>query len=268
MKWLLALLLAILSISRTAAFSPPKAWPPDASIITKPSPPKGDGVFAAESISAAAFVCQYHGRLLTLEQHDELYPDTFSDYCLRIGKEQYIDGQRSKHWSRLINHNEKGNLRVHANAEKRHAFFTAARDIVFGEELSFDYGVTYFIARGLAPAPGTESRNVAPPKQITWDTVRADAPPKIPRSNSEIRDLLMNDNENEESKKTSLLRGLDFYGIVWDDNDQDMLRLPVGFVPNEDGDNDSDLKYREFSYSTITSQELAGILETLRNETQ
>jgi len=259
--------------STSVAFSLPsksiKPWlqSADVSIVIQASPPKGSGVFAAQTIPKDTFISRYHGSILTLEQHEQLYPNSFPDYCLQIGNLTYIDGQNSQHFSRFINHNEFGNLKVHTNAQQRVAYFTALKDIAKGEELSFDYGVGFFIVRGIVPAKDTESRSLEPPERVGWDNVRANPPPVIPRSDVDVENVL-NGNQNEEEKKLSLLRALDFYGIDRDGHDgDDLLRLPVGFKENEDG-GEMELVYREFLFLELTSVQLAGFVTTLWRQLQ
>lgn len=226
-------------------------WPPEPKVFCGPSPPKGEGVFAAARISEGAFVCEYQGQLLTLEEEEEQYPDRFPDYCLRVSPTMSIDGQNSGHWSRLINHNENANLKLHTDAEKCTAHFTAKRDIPAGEELCFDYGVAYFIFRQITPSPGTESRSLEL-RQERLEDIEPVTPPPI--THEEIREL-MESNESPENKKSSLLRGMDFYGgVTWMEGDQ------VELLTHLDGTR------KIFSYSRLTLEELSLILETLWDE--
>ena len=104
--WLRTGLLLSLFLPMALALSNAGFLGPEAKVVAKPAPPKGDGVFAADKVSEGAFVCQYKGQLLTLEEEMELYPDRYPDYCLQLSPNLSIDGANSDHWSRLINHNQ------------------------------------------------------------------------------------------------------------------------------------------------------------------
>ena len=229
--------------------------PPEPKVIPKPVPQKGDGVFADEPIPEGSFVCRYHGTVLTVQEEEELYPDRYPEYCLRISPNLSIDGQNSGHWSRLINHNENANLKLHTDAEKRAAHFTAARDIQVGEELCFDYGVAYFIFRQITPAPGTESRSLDLAKESADKNQNIPLPSPPPRTPQEIQNLLESD-ETDETKQSMLMRGLDFYGgVSWGEID-DQVELLVSL----------DGTKRIYAYSKLKLDELGQILENLWNE--
>jgi hypothetical protein len=231
-------------------------WPSEPRVVTRLSPPKGDGVFADESISQGTFVCRYHGTVLTIEEEEELYPNRFPDYCLRISPSLSIDGQDSGHWSRLINHNEEANLKLHTDEDTQTAHFTAARAIDIGEELCFDYGVAYFIFRQITPAPGTESRSLEIPREKLGD-VPTEPLVSPPRDPAEIQKLLESD-DTIENKKSALMRGLDFYGgVVWMET-EDQVELLISF----------DGTKRTFAYSALSMDDLCQILEKLWRESQ
>lgn len=252
--------LLLLNIPLVIALTTPTPVPchPEVKVIAKPAPPKGDGVFAVEPISKGTFVCQYQGQLLTLDEELQLYPDQYPDYCLQISPERSIDGINSNHWSRLINHHfPNANLNLHTAEGTAH--FTAARDIATGEELCFDYGVAYFIFRNIVPAEGTESRSLELPKESAEEAAQA-AIPLTPTTPEEIKQYLLLESEDEESKKATLMRGLDFYAsVVWME-DGDTVEIPVSLNEGE--------QRETVSYSKVTVEYLAGILGTLWKESQ
>jgi SET domain-containing protein len=149
---------------------------------------KGLGAFAEADIPAGAHVCSYRGELLSRKEVLERYGTRGGEYLFELAEDIFIDGAETSHSSRFINHGyPAGNLlpapctgvslaaapaddrgshgppsasvsAPHAQQALRVDFF-AARAIHKGEELTFDYGVPYWVARGSGPAPGTDSRS-------------------------------------------------------------------------------------------------------------
>lgn len=120
----------------------------------RPAGPKGLGAYAPAAIEAGAFVCDYEGELLTLQQVEERYGYEAPQYLLGVEGGAFLDAAESAHASRYINHAEHGNLVVAPPGAR----FVAARPIAAGEELTFDYGLGYWAGRGDDPLPGTDSR--------------------------------------------------------------------------------------------------------------
>lgn len=148
---------------------------------------KGRGVFAAAAVAEGGFVCEYVGDVLSLAEVEEVYAgDSEPEYLFALphGAQQtahlYLDAAKSEHWSRYLNHAYEeasclvqavvgeescdgsrtgGGSGVGRNAGARLAI-RAARQIAVGEELTFDYGLSYWAARSIDPAPGTDSRRV------------------------------------------------------------------------------------------------------------
>ena len=63
-------------------------------------------------------------------------------------------GQHRFHAIWLRDNSQDIETRAPGNGQK----LIALRDIPENEELTFDYGVAYWVARGSGPAPGTDSR--------------------------------------------------------------------------------------------------------------
>lgn len=260
-KTTLTRILAGILITASDGFSIPVLkdgkWPQEISVFSKPVPPKGDGVFADQIITANTFVCQYHGEVLTLEEEERKYPDRYPDYCLQISPTLSIDGQDSGHWSRLINHDEKGNLQLHTDEDQRIAYFTANRDIDVDEELTFDYGVAYFIFRGITPAPGTESRSLELPQE-TLEEALAQTKPFTPTSRTEIEELF-EEEDDDETIKSSLLRGFNYFAdVVWSE-DRESVSLPTSL---KDGST------HVYNYKETSTEDLAALLGKLCDEAQ
>eukprot|EP00966_Prymnesium_polylepis_P267377 6176976-Prymnesium_polylepis.1 len=127
---------------------------------------KGLGCFALEPLAAGDFVGQYEGTVTTRAETRERYNATFTaDYVFNVDDEAdiAIDAQNSTHFSRFFNHAEHGNLDVHVDAEAVRVEFYAATYIQQGEELTFDYGVNYWLFRE-RPSADTDSRNYSDPR--------------------------------------------------------------------------------------------------------
>ena len=101
----------------------------------------GLGVFAAEAACSGRWVCAYEGELITTAESSARYANSEPAYLLQLNEELLIDGERSTHHSRRFNHHDDGNLECVVDVERRRADFFTRRDVVAGEELSFDYGI-------------------------------------------------------------------------------------------------------------------------------
>jgi len=239
----------------------------EVSVETKPSPPKGLGVFATRHpIKNGTFVCQYKGDLLTLDEQEERYPDSFPDYCLRLSPQLSIDAERSDHWSRFINHNERANLKVVTQIDPQPcAYFEAIRNIEVGEELSFDYGPVYFYARGIQPAQETESRVVSflpksedealEKEEEVW---RKAGLPDAPMTSAQIQEVLSPSSlVSDRMKKAAFVRALDYFGAVeWIDDDLFTMKFGKSSANDEES-------ARHISYSSIEASKLATSLEEI-----
>lgn len=121
---------------------------------------KGDGLFASLPIAGGTFLFDYEGERLTEEQFFARYPDANGRYIACIDAylpwmaPSYIDGADPDRSSvaRWMNHSRKrANVRWKKQRFGAQMHFYAARDIAAGEELSFDYGDTYWTALGVEP---------------------------------------------------------------------------------------------------------------------
>ena len=141
---------------------------------------KGLGAFTSIPIQNGAWVGEYRGEILTLQQVEARYWNKLpkkqadcewlesrklrnmgvsGDYLFEIEDELYIDGEDVdvSSWCRYINH-ESASSEVKCNLETRSSkqiwdgeklvqprlWFVALRDIQAGEELCFDYGDEYW----------------------------------------------------------------------------------------------------------------------------
>jgi SET domain-containing protein len=103
----------------------------------------GNGVFATRKILAGARIIEYDGKRITENQAEKRFgldpenPHHTFFFSLQSGK--LIDGGDRGNDARWINHSCAPNCE--AQEEKGRVYIHALRDIVRGEELSYDYGL-------------------------------------------------------------------------------------------------------------------------------
>jgi SET domain-containing protein len=109
----------------------------------------GWGLFAEEALKNGAFVGEYTGNVRKNDDHlsvnNYLYEYPIPDY---IGRSHVIDATRGN-LIRYVNHKTHANLKpVYAFVEGiYHLILLAKQDIGKGEELTYDYGKTYWYVR-------------------------------------------------------------------------------------------------------------------------
>ncbi|KAG7391340.1 Histone-Lysine N-Methyltransferase ash1l [Phytophthora pseudosyringae] len=105
---------------------------------------KGLGMRLLEDVKAGSFVAEYMGEIVTEQEYymrRVLYHHEKHRYMMVLSGGEVIDATRMGGWARFINHSCDPNCGVEkwdVNGEERCAIF-ALRDIVAGEELTFDY---------------------------------------------------------------------------------------------------------------------------------
>ncbi|CAI5739904.1 unnamed protein product [Hyaloperonospora brassicae] len=105
---------------------------------------KGLGLKLLEDVKAGSFVSEYMGEIVTEQEYymrRVLYHNEKHRYMMVLSGGEVIDATRMGGWARFINHSCDPNCGVEkwdVNGEERCAIF-ALRDIVAGEELTFDY---------------------------------------------------------------------------------------------------------------------------------
>ena len=132
---------------------------PEAAVEILPAEGKGMGAFASAPIAAGTFVCTYVGELVTLLQTQQRYTDSDPEYLFQLTPDLYLDAMDSTHFSRFFNHAEFGNLNFTVSPADRRVDFYADRAISAGEELTFDYGPSYWALMSDNPKEGTDSRD-------------------------------------------------------------------------------------------------------------
>ncbi len=111
----------------------------------------GYGLFAEEEISEESYVGEYTG---IVRKNDRRYFEPLNNYCYEypvddeIGRSFVIDATQGN-LTRFINHSSKPNLQpIHIFYDGYyHLIFVAFRPIQKGEELSYDYGESYWYLR-------------------------------------------------------------------------------------------------------------------------
>ena len=136
------------------ALSPPLGL--DGDVEIREAPGKGEGLFASRRIKEGTFIMDYLGEEMTAAELDERYENLLeARYALELTgplglNPTFIDAvnpERSN-LGRYINHCSRPTCRkVRQRFPDRCLRFFAARDIDPGEELTFDYGESYWIGR-------------------------------------------------------------------------------------------------------------------------
>lgn len=106
--------------------------------VIKPSPGKGNGLFATKNIPANTILFQFIGHPLLREDIAD-FAGTKAACYLQVGKELYLD--LDGHYSFFVNHQcvaPNTGVRIMTNK----AFLVSLRDIKIGEEFTFDYSTT------------------------------------------------------------------------------------------------------------------------------
>ncbi|XP_053132669.1 histone-lysine N-methyltransferase EHMT1-like [Hemicordylus capensis] len=116
------------------------------------TPAKGWGVRTMQDLSQGIFICQYFGELISSAEAEQRSDDTY--YCrveAQDGQLYYLDGRFYSSVGRFMNHSCNPNmipLRVSMGFEIPSVAFFTSRAVQAGEELGFDYGNSYWEARG------------------------------------------------------------------------------------------------------------------------
>lgn len=98
----------------------------------------GLGLFAMEPIKKGAFIIEYVGEVLTSDQGD----NRNSRYIFTVNDKKDIDGSPRWNTARYINHACLPN--AEADDIDDRIFIFAKRNIMLGEEITYDYGKEYF----------------------------------------------------------------------------------------------------------------------------
>lgn len=97
----------------------------------------GLGLFSGESITKGTKIIEYIGEKITAEEANK----RGGKYLFEINDRWTIDGTDRKNTARYINHACKPNCE--ARIVKGKIFIFAKKDILLGQELTYDYGKEY-----------------------------------------------------------------------------------------------------------------------------
>ena len=105
----------------------------------------GNGVFATERIPAGTHICDYRGELIDANEmlrRQNLRDGNATNYVMAIDDDHFIDATEiiENNPTRFINHSCNENCEAIWDAPTQIMKIIAQREIVPGEELSFDYG--------------------------------------------------------------------------------------------------------------------------------
>jgi uncharacterized protein len=104
----------------------------------------GRGVFATRAIPKGTRLVEYKGERITWKQADDRYPDVpgapSHTFLFSVGK-VVIDANKKGTVARWINHSCNPNCE--AVEEDKRIFIEAIRDIKAGEELGYEYNITF-----------------------------------------------------------------------------------------------------------------------------
>jgi uncharacterized protein len=105
----------------------------------------GRGVFATRAIPKGARLVEYKGERITWKQADQRYPDDpdapSHTFLFAVGEKVVIDANRKGNVARWINHSCDPNCE--AVEDDGRIFIEAIRDIRRGEELGYEYNITF-----------------------------------------------------------------------------------------------------------------------------
>ena len=118
---------------------------PDLPYVVRRSKIHGRGVYATRHIAKGARVVEYLGDRITHEEADERYEEKPQDdghtFLFVVDEKLCIDAGVGGNAARFINHSCAPNCET--LIEDRRVFIEAIRDIVPGEELGYDYQLTW-----------------------------------------------------------------------------------------------------------------------------
>ena len=147
---------------------------------------KGLGVFAAEHAHVQRWVGSYHGERLSIREFSHRYRRGNDPvYGFRLSQSIIIDGRNSTHFSRYINHDEHGNLKVDAMPRSRvfccwllSLVYPARRlqsqrargESTFTHKVTFRWGRNFHLTMGWATGRGGQYNLVPVQIHEPWST--------------------------------------------------------------------------------------------------
>jgi SET domain-containing protein len=123
----------------------------------------GLGLFATRVIKRAGYIATYRGPILTTEEAEKRERQG-AKYMFELTKKLTIDGSPRSNVARYMNHSCWPNAKPVIDAKKGRITFVALRDIMPGEEITYNYGkeyYEYFLAIGGCLCAGCRIRAAA-----------------------------------------------------------------------------------------------------------
>ena len=101
------------------------------------------GLYANQDIKDGTKIIEYKGKIVTKKkvEEDSKFDNEKAIYLFNLNKKYDLDGDFRYNTARLINHSCNPNCEVSGVGLK--VWVYAIRDIIKGEELSYDYGFGY-----------------------------------------------------------------------------------------------------------------------------
>ena len=136
------------------ALAPPMTL--DGDVEIREAPGKGEGLFASRRIKEGEFIMDYLGEEMSADELNDRYSNLLdARYALELTgplglNPTYVDAvnKERSNLGRYMNHCSRATVRkVLQRFPDRRLRLFAARDIAPGEELTWDYGASYWIGR-------------------------------------------------------------------------------------------------------------------------
>lgn len=191
-------------------------------VIVQEAGTMGKGTFAAEAAPAGTWVCKYVGTPVTLLQTTQRYASEDPEYLFQITPDLYLDAMDSTHFSRYFNHAQHGNLNFTIDVVNKRVDFMLSRDVEKGEQLTFDYGMSYWLGSGVTPLGDDRNFTRPTPKAAKLTGPR----PVTPKTATELAIALA---LPEEEARLALLRCLEYFGVSTR-LDEQQLKISFGFA--------------------------------------
>ena len=99
----------------------------------------GLGLYTTVPIKKGARIIEYTGETITEEEANR----RGGRYLFKLNSKRALDARRHVHTARYINHSCKPNCIPYLNDPETRVFIFAKRDILGGEELTYNYGNEY-----------------------------------------------------------------------------------------------------------------------------
>lgn len=100
----------------------------------------GLGLFAAQGFKKGELIIEYTGETISTDEGNR----RGGKYLFELNDDWMIDGKGRKNTARYINHSCRPNAYPELSEDETQVFIYAKRKILPGEEITYNYGKTYF----------------------------------------------------------------------------------------------------------------------------